>query len=166
MTFFFKQVRYEVARQMSLCMVADFIIWNLRGKKLIYFFYILLLMFSALYVIHQNREWSPFSHPMQSIIGMFMMSHGCRFYHLDLFFFRSIYVLLLMFSAMYVIHQNREWSPFSHPIESIMGMFMMSLGEFGDYYAQFKQTDHPHLAKVFCYYSYWHLHFLKTQFLL
>lgn len=159
MTFFLRQVRYEFARQMSLCMVTDFIIWN---------FFILLLMFSALYVIHQNREWSPFSHPIQSIIGMFMMvmmSHGCRFYHLN-FFLNLFTFCFLMFSAMYVIHQNKEWSPFSHPMESIMGMFMMSLGEFGDYYAQFKQTDHPHLAKVFCYYSYWHLHFSKTQFLL
>lgn len=57
-------------------------------------------------------------------------------------------VKLFLFSALYLIHLNQEWSPFSDPIESIMAMFMMSLGEFGDYFVTFKQTDFPELAKV------------------
>jgi len=39
---------------------------------------------------------------------------------------------------------------FSGVIDSVMTMFLMSLGEFGDVYAEFDQTDHPLLAKV-CY---------------
>lgn len=49
---------------------------------------------------------------------------------------------------MYIVFQNTPESPFQHPIEAIMGMFMMSLGEFGDYYENFDQTDHPVLSKV------------------
>lgn len=62
--------------------------------------------------------------------------------------FKIIMVKLFLFSALYLIHLNQEWSPFSDPIESIMAMFMMSLGEFGDYFVTFKQTDFPELAKV------------------
>lgn len=61
-----------------------------------------------------------------------------------------INLYLILISAMYIIHLNKEWSPFSNPIESIIAMFIMSLGEFGDYYVTFKQTDQPTLAKV-CY---------------
>lgn len=62
--------------------------------------------------------------------------------------FKIIMVKLFLISALYLIHLNQEWSPFSDPIESIMAMFMMSLGEFGDYFVTFKQTDFPELAKV------------------
>ncbi|XP_071154328.1 transient receptor potential cation channel subfamily V member 5-like isoform X5 [Mytilus edulis] len=68
----------------------------------------------------------------------------------DLLRFFIIYVVFIIgFSqSLYLIHLNQEWSPFSDPIESIMAMFMMSLGEFGDYFVTFKQTDFPELAKI------------------
>lgn len=56
--------------------------------------------------------------------------------------------LIFFFSAMYIVFQNTPDSPFQHPIEAVMGMFMMSLGEFGDYYEAFDQTEHPILSKV------------------
>ena len=37
---------------------------------------------------------------------------------------------------------------FSNPAESAMAMFLMSLGEFGDYYESFSQTDHSILSIV------------------
>lgn len=36
---------------------------------------------------------------------------------------------------------------FSGVIDSVMTMFLMSLGEFSDAYAEFENTDHPFLAK-------------------
>jgi hypothetical protein len=44
--------------------------------------------------------------------------------------------------------QPTEETIFSHPIEAMMGMFIMSLGEFGDIYEQFDSTAHPVLGKV------------------
>jgi hypothetical protein len=55
---------------------------------------------------------------------------------------------MFFISAMYIIFLNVEGSPFNAPVEAIMCMFMMSLGEFGDYYESFSQTNHPILAKV------------------
>ena len=52
------------------------------------------------------------------------------------------------FSAFYIIYLGMEGSAFSHPAESIMGMFIMSLGEFGDFYDTFKETRHHTLAIV------------------
>ncbi|XP_048774117.2 transient receptor potential cation channel subfamily V member 5-like isoform X11 [Ostrea edulis] len=58
-------------------------------------------------------------------------------------------VFIIGFSqAMYIIFLNIEGSPFNDPVEAIMCMFMMSLGEFGDYYESFSQTNHPILAKI------------------
>lgn len=51
-------------------------------------------------------------------------------------------------SAMYIIFLNVPGSPFNNPVEAVMCMFMMSLGEFGDYYESFSQTNHPILSKV------------------
>lgn len=39
-------------------------------------------------------------------------------------------------------------SIFSNPLESIMAMFMMSLGEFGDFYDSFSDTKHITVAIV------------------
>ena len=39
-------------------------------------------------------------------------------------------------------------NPMSTPIESIMAMFLMSMTNFGDYYAAFERTDHEYEAKV------------------
>ena len=49
---------------------------------------------------------------------------------------------------MYIIYRDKEGSTFNHPAEAIMGMFMMSLGEFGDFYDSFDETKHQILAIV------------------
>ena len=51
-------------------------------------------------------------------------------------------------SAMFIIYRDIEGSTFNHPAEAIMGMFMMSLGEFGDFYDSFDETKHQILAIV------------------
>lgn len=58
-------------------------------------------------------------------------------------------------SAMYIIFLNVPGSPFNNPVEAVMCMFMMSLGEFGDYYESFSQTNHPILSKVGDTTLYW-----------
>lgn len=63
----------------------------------------------------------------------------------------AIGITLFVFTAMYIVFRNYEENkenPFKDPAESIMGMFMMSLGEFGDYYENFEKTEHPILSKV------------------
>nr|XP_011445419.2 transient receptor potential cation channel subfamily V member 5 isoform X11 [Crassostrea gigas] len=58
-------------------------------------------------------------------------------------------VFIIGFSqAMYIIFLNVPGSPFNNPVEAVMCMFMMSLGEFGDYYESFSQTNHPILSKI------------------
>ena len=52
---------------------------------------------------------------------------------------------------MYIIYRDKEGSTFNHPAEAIMGMFMMSLGEFGDFYDSFDETKHQILAIVCCW---------------
>lgn len=52
------------------------------------------------------------------------------------------------FAAMFIIFRKITDSPFVHPVEAMMGMFMMSLGEFSDYIENFEKTDHPFLSKV------------------
>ncbi|XP_052092799.1 transient receptor potential cation channel subfamily V member 5-like isoform X3 [Mytilus californianus] len=71
----------------------------------------------------------------------------------DLLRFFIIYVVFIIgFSqSMYIVFRNYEENkenPFKDPAESIMGMFMMSLGEFGDYYENFEKTEHPILSKI------------------
>ena len=51
---------------------------------------------------------------------------------------------------MYVIYRGEETNIFDHPIESMMGMFIMSLGEFADIYDTFNATKQPNLCKVQC----------------
>ncbi|XP_078323530.1 transient receptor potential cation channel subfamily V member 6-like isoform X9 [Crassostrea virginica] len=59
-------------------------------------------------------------------------------------------VFIIGFSqAMYIVFLSVQGSPFNDPVEAIMSMFMMSLGEFGDYYESFSQTNHPILSKPF-----------------
>ena len=58
--------------------------------------------------------------------------------------------ICLWLSAMYIIYRDKEGSTFNHPAEAIMGMFMMSLGEFGDFYDSFDETKHQILAIVWC----------------
>ena len=56
---------------------------------------------------------------------------------------------------MFVLFVDVEGSIFSHPIEAVLAMFMMSLGEFGDFYESFDETPYKSLAIVgygCCYY--------------
>lgn len=39
-------------------------------------------------------------------------------------------------------------SPFEKPEESIMGMMIMSLGQFGDFYDTFEDSRYPEMGKV------------------
>lgn len=62
-------------------------------------------------------------------------------------------VLLLMvssavFAAMYLIFKDAPSTNFSDPAEAVMGMFMMSLGEFGDLYDTFGVIRYQALAIV------------------
>lgn len=49
---------------------------------------------------------------------------------------------------MYVVFRGYESTIFNDPGEAIMGMFIMSLGEFGDIYESFSKTAHPYLPRV------------------
>ena len=46
------------------------------------------------------------------------------------------------------MYRNIAGSIFSNPAESIMAMFMMSLGEFGDFYESFANTQFVTIAIV------------------
>ena len=52
------------------------------------------------------------------------------------------------FAAMYIIFRGVQSNIFDHPVEAMMGMFIMSLGEFGDIYESFARTPMDELPKV------------------
>ena len=52
------------------------------------------------------------------------------------------------FAAMFVIYRGIPTNIYHHPVESVMGMFIMSLGEFADIYETFGSTHSPLLCKV------------------
>ncbi|CAH1783392.1 unnamed protein product [Owenia fusiformis] len=68
----------------------------------------------------------------------------------DLLRFITIYcVFLIGFSqSMYILFRGKDGTAFSAPEEAIMGMFVMSLGEFGDTYSTFSHTCHPVMTKI------------------
>ena len=49
---------------------------------------------------------------------------------------------------MYIIFRDHEGTSFNDPAEAIMGMFMMSLGEFGDFYDSFNDLEYQAVAIV------------------
>ena len=49
---------------------------------------------------------------------------------------------------MYIIFRGVPSNIFDHPVEAMMGMFIMSLGEFGDIYESFARTPMDELPKV------------------
>lgn len=49
---------------------------------------------------------------------------------------------------MFVIYRGEDTNIFHHPVESVMGMFIMSLGEFADIYETFGSTRFPLLCKA------------------
>ena len=50
--------------------------------------------------------------------------------------------------AMFVTFRGVDTPIFNTPQESFMGMFLMSLGEFGDFYDSFSKTKFPDVPKV------------------
>jgi len=52
-------------------------------------------------------------------------------------------------AAMYLIFKDAPNTNFSDPAEAVMGMFMMSLGEFGDLYDTFDHIQYQTLAIVY-----------------
>ena len=57
-------------------------------------------------------------------------------------------IFVCFFSAMYIVFRGTDHVLFSYPMLSILGMFIISLGEFGDLYADFDSTRLPNAAKV------------------
>ena len=49
---------------------------------------------------------------------------------------------------MYIVYRGTPHFLFSYPVLSILGMFMMTLGEFSDLYADFDNIRQPNAAKV------------------
>ena len=49
---------------------------------------------------------------------------------------------------MYIIFRGVESNIFDDPVEAMMGMFIMSLGEFADIYESFSRTPMDQLPKV------------------
>ncbi|XP_074641363.1 transient receptor potential cation channel subfamily V member 5-like [Tubulanus polymorphus] len=70
----------------------------------------------------------------------------------DLLRFVIIYaVFMIGFSqAMFVVFRrvDADQTIFSNAIEAMVGMFIMSLGEFGDIYEQLEESNHARLGKV------------------
>ena len=56
-------------------------------------------------------------------------------------YFASNLDSFVFFTAMFIIFRDVAGNTFSDPAESIMGMFMMSLGEFGDLYDSFENLS-------------------------
>ena len=55
---------------------------------------------------------------------------------------------MISFAAMFIIMREVEGSIFNHPIEAVLALFMMSLGEFGDFYESFDETQYQTMAVV------------------
>ncbi len=49
---------------------------------------------------------------------------------------------------MYIVFRGVENNVFNSPHEAIMGMFIMSLGEFADIYESFNHTPYSFVPKV------------------
>lgn len=49
---------------------------------------------------------------------------------------------------MYIVFRGLEGNVFNDPLESMMGMFVMSLGQFGDFYESFKDTNQEYMGIV------------------
>ena len=59
---------------------------------------------------------------------------------------------------MFLIFKDTDVTSFSDPAEAIMGMFMMSLGEFGDLYESFEVIEYKAFAIViFLMHKFFHL---------
>ena len=56
--------------------------------------------------------------------------------------------ICFLLPAMYIVFRDTEKSAFNNPGEAIMNMFVMSLGQFADFYDSFSDTKHPIMGKV------------------
>lgn len=64
-------------------------------------------------------------------------------------FSQAYYILFLTYDNSDVEEgQEPELNPISSPMESFISMFLMSLGNFGDYYGGMEFTNHEIEAKV------------------
>lgn len=66
-------------------------------------------------------------------------------------FFTAYYIIFLSFDNPNTPEgvDDSITNPMPSPMESVMAMFLMSMGNFGDYYGAFERTEHEFEAKVF-----------------
>lgn len=63
-------------------------------------------------------------------------------------FSQAYYIIFLTFDNSEEENPEPELNPISSPMESFISMFLMSLGNFGDYYGGMDFTAHETHAKV------------------
>lgn len=63
-------------------------------------------------------------------------------------FSQAYYIIFLTFDNSEEENPEPELNPISSPMESFISMFLMSLGNFGDYYGGMEFTEHEPHAKV------------------
>lgn len=63
-------------------------------------------------------------------------------------FSQAYYIVFLTFDNSEEEEPEPEHNPISSPMESFISMFLMSLGNFGDYYGGMEYTAHEMQAKV------------------
>jgi transient receptor potential cation channel subfamily V member 5 len=63
-------------------------------------------------------------------------------------FSQAYYIIFLTFDNSEEEDPEPELNPISSPMESFISMFLMSLGNFGDYYGGMEFTEHETHAKV------------------
>ncbi len=60
-----------------------------------------------------------------------------------------------LIAAYYIVYQSydsdEEENPMPTPIESILKVFIMSLGSFGDIWESLDDTDHSFIGKIHCF---------------
>ncbi|KAL4218965.1 hypothetical protein ACF0H5_021551 [Mactra antiquata] len=127
-------------------MACIFVVLMLPGRAAAAYRYedvmgVLAILFTAPYFLFFCRGFR--------IVGPFVI----MIYKMIMGDLRRFFIIYLVFivgfsQAMYIIYLGIEGSAFSHPAEAIMAMFMMSLGEFGDFYDSFDETKHYLLAII------------------
>ncbi|XP_021355594.1 transient receptor potential cation channel subfamily V member 6-like isoform X7 [Mizuhopecten yessoensis] len=141
---FFTTLKGAPTKAMFL-MSCVFVIMMLPGRAACAYIYedvvgVMAILFTAPYFLFFCRGFPIFG---PFVVMIYKMIKG------DLFRFVIIYtVFIIGFSqAMYIVFRGIPDTPFSDPAEAVMGMFMMSLGEFGDYYESFDNTNYATLGK-------------------
>ncbi|XP_033730840.1 transient receptor potential cation channel subfamily V member 6-like isoform X4 [Pecten maximus] len=142
---FFTTLKGAPTKAMFL-MSCVFVIMMLPGRAACAYIYedvvgVMAILFTAPYFLFFCRGFPIFG---PFVVMIYKMIKG------DLFRFFIIYaVFIIGFSqSMYIVFRGIADTPFSDPTEAVMGMFMMSLGEFGDYYESFDNTNYATLGKI------------------